>query len=190
MTGSTGHPRDSLVATTADARLSLKPLEKTSGYVDGAWWPGSLDLAAEIPSLVKQLSGRWGAVDRVSYDVAAWTPTARQITAGGRRIRLDGFRGRRPTDAVHVMGGGRPALTLLIIPPTAPAGEAAATLRRAGSRGNQETIDDLLHRSTRGGHPELDPPTDENLGAHTGTGRDADLGRWDSEGGRASRPTD
>src|SRR2546423_14793772 len=29
-------------------RLSLKPKAPTTGYVDGAWWPWSSDLAAEL----------------------------------------------------------------------------------------------------------------------------------------------
>ena len=84
-----------------------------------------------------------------------------------------------------------PALTLLIIPPTTQARQAAATLCRAGARGNQETINDLLHRSSRHRHSEPEPPTDENLGALTRTGYvgggDADLGRWDTVGGHDSR---
>jgi hypothetical protein len=129
------------------SRLSVKTGNRTSGYVDGAWWPGSLDLIAEIPALVAQLSRQWGPVDRVSYDLSAWPSTARSVQAGGRRVRLDGFRGRRPTDAVHVVGGGRPPLTLLVIPPTTDPGEAAEVLGRAGSTGNQDSIDDLLHRA-------------------------------------------
>jgi hypothetical protein len=43
MTGSSGHPIDTVVATSPAPRLSLKPMKSTSGYVDGAWWSGSLD---------------------------------------------------------------------------------------------------------------------------------------------------
>lgn len=147
MTESTGPATASSGAATVDGRLALKPMGATSvsGYVDGAWWPRSLNLTVEITDLVAQLADRWGAVDRVSYDQAAWTPAARRVTVGGRRIRLDGFRGRRPTDVVHVLGAGRPASTLLVIRPTTPAPGASEILRRAGTAGNQGTIDDLLH---------------------------------------------
>ena len=33
-------------------RLRLKPKAPLSGYVDGAWWPRSDDLAAELPDLL------------------------------------------------------------------------------------------------------------------------------------------
>ena len=192
MTGQVEHRTESFVAASSfveaspSARVSLKPVESTSGYVDGGWWPGSLDLVAEIPALLAQLSDRWGAVDRVSYDIDAWSPAARQVTAGGRRVRLDGFHGR-PAEAVQVMGGGRPALTLLVIPPTAESREAQESLRRAGSSGNQETVDDLLHRGPGPDRSEPDRPTGgilAGVGAHTRIDGDAaDLGRWDTEGG-------
>jgi len=148
MTGSSAHPTSITAATAPDGRLSLKSPTPISGYVDGAWWPGSLDLAAEVPVLAAQLADRWGAVDRVSYDLAAWMPAPRQVMTSDRRIRLDGFRGRRPTDAVHISGGWRPALTLLVIPPATETPAARATLRRAAENGNQDSIDDLLQRET------------------------------------------
>ncbi|HEY5848875.1 MAG TPA: DUF5994 family protein [Nakamurella sp.] len=192
MAEKSGHPTNLLAATEPGARLSVKPTESTSGYVDGAWWPDSSDLVAQIPALVAQLADRWGPVDRVSYDIAAWAPAARRITAGGRRIRLDGFRGRRPADAVHVMGAGRRVRTLLVIPPTAEPDGAAETLRRAGATGNQENIDDLLHREPRSERSEPGRPTggtSAKAGAHAriDDGDAAGLGRWDTEGGHDRR---
>lgn len=192
MTEKFGRCTNSSAAVEPAARLSLKPTESTSGYVDGAWWPRSSDLVAQIPALVAQLADRWGAVDRVSYDMAAWAPAPRRITASGRRIRLDGFRGRRPPDAVHVMGAGRPTRTLLVIPPTTEPHSAEETLRRAGASGNQETIDDLLHRARRSERPEPGRPTGgsapkvsahEQIDDSDATG----LGRWDTEGGHDRR---
>ena len=34
-------------------RLRLKPKAPTTGYVDGAWWPRSDDLAIELPDLLR-----------------------------------------------------------------------------------------------------------------------------------------
>ncbi len=151
MTGPVALPTDT--ATTASGvRMSLKPVDSTPGYVDGAWWPRSPDLVVEIPALLAQLATGWGTVDRVSYDLAAWAPAARRITIDGRRVRLDGFRGRRPADAVHLTGpAGRAALTLLVIPSTAEPREASAALRRAGARDNQDTTAELLRWEDEGG---------------------------------------
>jgi hypothetical protein len=183
-------------ATEASPRLSLKAGLKTSGYVDGAWWPGSLDLASEIPALVGQLADRWGAVDRVSYELAAWLPAVRQVESGGRRVRLDSFTGRRPSDSIRVIGAGRPTLTLLVIPPATDPQEAVEMLRCAGSEGNEQTVDDLLHRGPVSGRTEpgrAQPATSAGNGNPTvgnPTGIDdatADLGRWDAEGGHDRR---
>lgn len=40
-------------------RLQLKPEGPTTGFVDGAWWPRSRDLAAELPSLATALRTGW-----------------------------------------------------------------------------------------------------------------------------------
>lgn len=156
MTGSIAHPTSITANNASTSRLSLKSLTSISGHVDGAWWPGSLDLAAEVSILAAQLADRWGAVDRVSYDLAAWLPAPRQVMTSDRRIRLDGFRGRRPTDVVHIGGGWRPVLTLLVIPPATESQVAGATLQRAAQDGNQDSIDELLRRDTSSNSPGFD----------------------------------
>jgi hypothetical protein len=141
-------PVESSALTPPTDRLSLKPVRSTSGYVDGAWWPASDDLAAELPALSAQLSDRWGTVHRVSYDMAAWAPAPRQLIVNGRRVRLDGFRGRRPGDVIHIQSSGTEAaaLTLLVVSATEERAHAQDILRRAGTTGNLDTIDALLDR--------------------------------------------
>ena len=43
-------------------RLRLRPKALTTGYVDGAWWPRSRDLAAELPALLAVPAVRLGGV--------------------------------------------------------------------------------------------------------------------------------
>lgn len=180
-------PIHSAPKTEPGVRLTIKAGTKSSGYVDGAWWPGSLDLVAEVPGLIDQLATPWGAVDRVSYDLAAWLPAVRSVPARGRRVRLDWFNGRLPTDAVHVVRAGRRPLILLVIPPSTNPREAAETLRRAASTGNQETVDQLLDRGPRLSGPEYDR-TSVNAAARVGNGsrtadEATDRGRWKTDGG-------
>lgn len=62
-------------------RLRLKPKAPQSGYVDGAWWPHSADLAAELPDLLSALSVRLGPIGRVIYNSNEWpTPPAKLAT--------------------------------------------------------------------------------------------------------------
>lgn len=134
------------VETTSDQgnlRLTMKPVGSTSGYVDGAWWPRSTDLADEVPDLLVALTARLGRVERVSYDLAAWSPAGRRVEAAGVRVRLDGFR-TRPSGTVDVSGVDDHRVTLLVIPPGTDESTARATMRRACKPGNIETPSSLL----------------------------------------------
>ncbi len=65
-------------------RLRLKPKAAQSGYVDGAWWPQSDDLAAELPDLLAALSVRLGRIDRVMYNFNEWAQASAKLATGGR----------------------------------------------------------------------------------------------------------
>jgi hypothetical protein len=80
------------------ARLQLSP--DGSGRVDGAWWPRSDDLTAEVPGLAAALQSRLGTIERVAYHPAAWAPAPRRAGTGRdgrpvRRVPDAGPRGRR-----------------------------------------------------------------------------------------------
>jgi len=49
-------------------RLRLKPKAPLTGFVDGAWWPPSEDLTAELPDLLSVLSVRLGPISRLTYN--------------------------------------------------------------------------------------------------------------------------
>lgn len=72
-------------------RLKLKPKSPTTGYVDRAWWPRSLDLSAELPDLLAVLTVRQGRVRRVGYHRTAWGQAPRRIPLDGQVVRLGGF---------------------------------------------------------------------------------------------------
>src|SRR4051794_4015591 len=86
-------------------RLRLKPKARTTGLVDGAWWPHSEDLSAELPDLLAVLSVRLGAIDRVTYNLAEWAKVPRRLQTGGRSVRLDGYQ-RQPANTLGVLGVG------------------------------------------------------------------------------------
>src|SRR5947209_7688592 len=73
-------------------RLRLKPKAPQSGYVDGAWWPHSADLTAELPDLLSVLSVRLGRIGRVTYNVNEWAKPPTKFVTGGRTVRLDAYR--------------------------------------------------------------------------------------------------
>jgi len=49
-----------------EPRLRLKPAAPAMGHVDGAWWPRTRDLTAELPALLAAVAARLGRIDRVT----------------------------------------------------------------------------------------------------------------------------
>jgi hypothetical protein len=129
-------------------RLRLKPKAPQSGYVDGAWWPRSDDLAAELPDLLAVLSVRLGRIDRVLYNLNEWAKPSAKFATGGRRVRLDGYR-RQPLNTLEVLGLNRNKIALLVVPPNTDPNEAHATLMAAAAPSNDSTVDSLLMNSAR-----------------------------------------
>jgi hypothetical protein len=124
-------------------RLKLKPKAPTSGYVDGAWWPRSRDLSAELPALLAVLAVRLGRTVRVSYNLTAWDAAPRRVTVDGRQVRLGGFHFQH-SHTVDVIGPTGPRITLLVLPPETRQETAHQVLMTAARRDNIDTIDELL----------------------------------------------
>ena len=117
----------------------MKPKAPQSGYVDGAWWPRSDDLAAELPDLLAVLSVRLGRIDRVLYNLNEWAKACAKLGTGGRAVRLDGYR-RQPINTVEVLGLNRDKIVLQVVPPNTDPGEAHATLMSAAAPSNDSTV--------------------------------------------------
>lgn len=154
-------------------RLRLKPKAPRSGYVDGAWWPHTDDLATELPDLLAVLSVRLGRIDRLLYNLNGWARVPRKLVTGGRAVRLDGYR-RQPINTIEVLGldGGR--LILLVIPPRTDPSDAHATMMTAAQPDNADTVDGLLAIS----------PRDRDRRTLAASAHE----RWESEGGTTTSP--
>jgi Family of unknown function (DUF5994) len=124
-------------------RLRLKPKAPTTGYVDGAWWPHSDDLANELPDLLAVLSVRLGGADRVLYKLTEWPKPPARLLTGGRAVRLDGYR-RQPSNTLEVLGTGRNRILLLVVPPHTDPDIAHETMMTAAAPDNASSVDDLL----------------------------------------------
>ncbi|MEU3269755.1 DUF5994 family protein [Saccharomonospora sp. NPDC006951] len=153
--------------TRRSLRLRTKPDGAASGYVDGAWWPRSRDLAAELPELLAVLEARQGRIERVTYNLTAWEPTPRRLTPDGHPVRLEGFRSQHP-DTITVAGQDRQRLTLLVVPPKATSSAGHRALMTASRRDNVDSSDVLLGLGTNFAAPELMPAATD---------------RWENDGG-------
>jgi hypothetical protein len=130
-------------------RLRLKPKASLGGYVDGAWWPRTDDLATELPDLLAVLSVRLGPIARVIFNRNEWAamPSAKLAT-GGRQVRLDGYR-LQPTNTVEVLGLNRNKVVLLVVAPNADPDKAHGALMAAADPSDGSTVDSLLMVSAR-----------------------------------------
>ena len=138
-------PSTSTTSTTSpdSPRLSLQPDASSTGFVDGAWWPRSRDFAAELPTVVAELSTRLGPVERVAYNLDAWPTTPRKIRVGGALVRMGGFHSL-DADTVQMIGAHR-RLVLLVIPPDTEQQQALDVLAAAARVGNTDDVEALLH---------------------------------------------
>ena len=128
---------------THTPRLRLKPKAPQSGYVDGAWWPHSEDLTAELPDLLSVLSVRLGPIGRVIYNLNEWAKPPAKFATGGRTVRLDGYR-LQPINTVEVLGLNREKIVLLVVSPHANPDQAHAIMMTAAGPNNALTVNSLL----------------------------------------------
>ncbi|MEU9231153.1 DUF5994 family protein [Streptomyces subrutilus] len=122
-------PRD--LAAELPARLSLTPKSTLAGQLDGAWWPRSRDLEAELPVLLAALDEPWGRITRVTVNPTRWPVVPHTVPMEGRTLHVGWFTEQDP-DKLILLSYTVGRWDLLVIPPeTAPA--AAARLMAAAT---------------------------------------------------------
>ncbi|WP_275426190.1 DUF5994 family protein [Nocardia arizonensis] len=151
------------------SRRLATPRAPRPGAVDGAWWPRTTDLVAELSDPEALLSRRAGSIDRIMFNLDAWQPAPRRTMIGGRSVRLDGYR-HLPGHTLCVLGLDRTRLVLLVIPAGTQTATAQALLWAASRPGNEFTADELVAADAR--RSSLDHTQNE-----------AAVRRWDDEGG-------
>ncbi|UKY51267.1 DUF5994 family protein [Streptomyces inhibens] len=101
------------------ACLRLQTTHTREGLLDGAWWPRSRDIGAELPSLIAALSEHLGPITRVGLDESAWDELPTRLTIDDRIVHVDSF----PVgdDTILITRGDQDYFALLVVPPqTAP----------------------------------------------------------------------
>ncbi|BBY63069.1 hypothetical protein MHEL_13120 [Mycolicibacterium helvum] len=114
-----------------------------TGRVDGAWWPHSEDLEAEVPDLLAVLSVRLGPISYVLYKLTEWVKAARKMPIGRRFVRLGGYQ-RQPSNTVEIQGLGGRKIVLLVVPAATDPDRAHAIMMAAAAPENTSTVDELL----------------------------------------------
>ncbi|MFF1644812.1 DUF5994 family protein [Streptomyces sp. NPDC058240] len=74
------------------ALLRLQTTHSREGLLDGAWWPRSRNVTAELPPAPMQaLTAHLGPITRVGLDTAAWEEVPTRLVVDDRVVHLDAF---------------------------------------------------------------------------------------------------
>jgi len=170
-------PRAAASDPTREPSIVLRQPGDTGTYVDGGWWPRSLDLIAEVPPLVTAVEAAgYGEVRRISYSLTAWDGRPPRKTSMLDRIfKLGGFRSQDPAELSLVDSSGRKRMTIVVVPPGADPTVARRALTMAGMNGDRHRAAEIL------GLAQHSPSTHV---LESGCVDETAAARWDSEGGR------
>ncbi|MEU3374858.1 DUF5994 family protein [Streptomyces sp. NPDC006660] len=124
------------------ALLRLETTQSREGLLDGAWWPRSRDIAAELPALITALTEHIGPITRVGLDATAWNEIPTRLVIDDRVVHLDSF----PVgdDTVLITRGHNDHFALLVVPPDAGVEAARAAMARAVRADNTTQAAQLL----------------------------------------------
>jgi hypothetical protein len=103
--------------------------------IDGAWWPRSYDLHAELPGLLGGLPRAWGHITSVTVKWAAWSAVPGRILVANQVVRLCRPLTASAPHTIVLLAPGRGCWDLLVVPPDTTE-EAAEPLMAAAASGH------------------------------------------------------
>ena len=124
------------------ALLRLETTRSREGSLDGAWWPRSRDIAAELPALVSALAEYLGPITRIGLDAEAWDELPTRLVVEGRVVHIDSF--PIGDDTVLISREGQDHFVLLVVPPHATPEAARTAMAHAAQVGNITSAEQIL----------------------------------------------
>lgn len=124
------------------ALLRLETTSSREGILDGAWWPRSRDLGAELPALLSALTEHLGPLTRVGLDATAWEGLPTRVIVDDHVVHVDSFPVGDGT--VLITRGDRDLFSLLVVPPDTPPEAARAAMAQAVLAGNVSAGEQIL----------------------------------------------
>jgi hypothetical protein len=163
-------------STSPLLRLQLAPTGSAPALIDGAWWPRSRDLVAELPALVAVLDPLWGRITHVTVNPTFWPVIPRRVPVHGHVVKVGWFRAEQDPHKLLLFSYTVGRWDLLVIPPGTGAVTAARLMTTATDPSWSLTASGLIQEAEF---------------FRTAAEADWDSARervWDSEGG-AGRPS-
>lgn len=161
--------------SSSSPRLSLAPVGAAPALLDGAWWPRSRDLGAELLPLTAVLDPLWGRITRVTVNPVHWPVVPRKVPVAGHVVKVGWFRPEQDPHELLLLSYHVGRWNLLVIPPQTPAASAARLMAAACDPLGTSTASRLMEEEAR------------RLRTVAETDR-AGEAIWDSEGGREADP--
>ncbi|MFB6963007.1 DUF5994 family protein [Streptomyces sp. NPDC056309] len=118
----------SLHPPSARLRLGEQSFQDGSARrIDGAWWPRSYDLTAELPGLPH----RWGHISSVLVNGAMWSLSGDGMLIEDQRVHLRRTDLPRAEHTICLLAPGYGRWDLLVVPPAATEEEAERLMETA-----------------------------------------------------------
>ncbi|MFJ9129722.1 DUF5994 family protein [Streptomyces sp. NPDC102340] len=148
MTATTTSTHTALPPPTSAARVALKS-SPGRGLLDGAWWPRSRDLSAELPGLADVLDPLWGRITRVAVNPMLWPVVPRKVTVHDRVMKIGWFTPELDPHKLLLLTYGTGRFDLLVIPPETDDASAGRLMAAAcAPDGPPLTATDLMAAET------------------------------------------
>ncbi|MGM9383036.1 DUF5994 family protein [Streptomyces antibioticus] len=158
--------------SSSSLRLSLAPNGPAPALLDGAWWPRSRDLEAELPALAAVLDPLWGRITRVTVNPTHWPVVPRKVPVAGHVMHVGWFRAEQDPHELMLLSYGTGRWNLLVIPPETDPASAAWLMAAASDPSGTSTASRLMEEAAA-----------RTRAAVSATDRAVEA-VWDSEGGR------
>ncbi|MFF3336771.1 DUF5994 family protein [Streptomyces sp. NPDC002888] len=163
-------------SSSSSLRLSLAPAGPAPALLDGAWWPRSRDLVAELPSLTAVLDPLWGRITRVTVNPTHWPVVPRKVPVAGHVVNVGWFLPEQDPHELLLLSYHMGRWNLLVVPPQTAPVSAAWLMAAASDPLGTSTASRLMEEAAR-------------LRTVAETDRAVEA-VWDSEGGHEARGPD
>ncbi|MFD3498948.1 DUF5994 family protein [Streptomyces sp. NPDC058678] len=146
-------------ASAPTLRLSLAPVGSAPALLDGAWWPRTRDLAAELPSLTAVLDPLWGRITRLTVNPTHWSSVPRKVSVAGRVVKVGWFHGEQDPHELLLLSYRVGRWNLLVIPPQTTPAAAARLMAAASDPRRTSTASRLMEEEYPAPLPHQNQPT-------------------------------
>ncbi|QNP75270.1 hypothetical protein IAG44_41615 [Streptomyces roseirectus] len=115
-------------------RLRLAPHSGMPRPIDGAWWPRSYDLLAELPRLLAGVPRAWGHITSATVNGATWAAAPGRMLVSNQVVRLHRTLTASAAHTIVLLAPGQGRWDLVVVPPDTTE-EAAEQLMAAAAGG-------------------------------------------------------